>query len=622
MAASTVTVFGVDTSDGSNILPALTTGSTDNNGGISVSIVPQSSPVRVTVSGGSFDSEMNSSTISSPGTISLLLASGNTNATGISVNPLSTMIDSRTLGLLHGGGTTFATALSSATTQIEQTYALSSDPGTLTPDYTTTGSDSANLGLILGAIINEDQYMCPASPGGLAPALAEDLYDGIFDGQGSSGAVAYCGGNLPAISGSTDFQDALSGLAQLQNVTAAFAFGGTGNILSINGLADIALNGSNIYPSAPLETIDSAVPLAAPSPVNTFASSGSTASMNTARESATATLLPNGRVLIAGGISGGTFFSSTELYDPTANTFAGSGSTATMNSARELAPATLLPNGKLLIAGGLGGAPLSSTELYDPANNTFAAPGSTASMNIARGAATATLLPNGKVLIAGGIQGLPLKSTELYDPSNNAFAPPAATASMNGVRQFATATLLPNGKVLIAGGGASAGPAALRTTELYDPATNTFAASGATANMNVARLHATATLLPNGKVLIAGGQNSGIILSSTELYDPATNTFAAPGATAVMNAIRTSATATLLPNGKVLIAGGLGQGGRLTTTELYDPATNTFAAPGSTASMNGGRQAATATLLPNGKVLIAGGFSNSGDLSSTDLYTP
>jgi hypothetical protein len=125
--------------------------------------------------------------------------------------------------------------------------------------------------------------------------------------------------------------------------------------------------------------------------------------------------------------------------------------------------------------------------------------------------------------------------------------------------------------------------------------------------------------LPNGKVLIAGGGNGVGYLNSTELYDPVANTFAPPASTAVMNTARQSDTATLLPNGKVLIAAGQGST-ILSSTELYDPATNSFAA--STPSMNTARQSHTGTLLPNGKVLITGGNGNAGALNSTELYTP
>jgi hypothetical protein len=123
------------------------------------------------------------------------------------------------------------------------------------------------------------------------------------------------------------------------------------------------------------------------------------------------------------------------------------------------------------------------------------------------------------VLIAGGDFDNSLKSTELYDPVSNTFA--AVTPSMNGVREAATATLLSSGNVLIAGGLDNSGSGhSLGSTELYDPATNTFAAS--TPFMNNGRLNATATLLPNGKVLIAGGEGVFVLISGgkRELYTP------------------------------------------------------------------------------------------------------
>lgn len=298
-----------------------------------------------------------------------------------------------------------------------------------------------------------------------------------------------------------------------------------------------------------------------------------------------------------------------------------------MNDERENATATLLPNGKVLIAGGAGapnpGPPLSSTDLYDPATNTFAP--STPSMNEPRARATATLLPNGKVLIAGGTNDT---STELYNPVTNSFAAADLTPAMNVARGYFTATLLPNGKVLFAGGIDNAFNL-LSSTELYDPATNKFAPAASTPTMNAARPGATATLLSNGKVLFAGGINSyPYPLASTELYDTNSNTFAPPTSTPVMNIGRTGATATLLSNGKVLIAGGLisdafKRNMNTNTTDLYDPANNTFAT--STPVMNTARSDDTATLLPNGKVLIAGGDSaqEAGNVwSSTDLYTP
>ena len=605
----------MDTSDGSNITPALASTTTDSvNGSFVLRFPTESGPVRVVASGGSYSSEMNSATISSPATVSLVLASGDLDVVGLSVNPLSTFVDSRTVAMVAAGGTNFLTAFGIATARIEQIYGLGSEPGTLQPDYGHSGSDASNLGLILGAIINEDQKLC-ATPGGLVTALSSDISDGVFDGLDSNGnAVTYCGGTLPAIAGTSDFQDALSGLNQLQNISGAFAFGGTGNLLTTTtGIADIAINGSHAYPLAPLATINGAIPAAAPSSVDTFAAAASTATMTTARYNMTGTLLPNGKVLIAGGANDShSTLASTDLYDPATNTFAGS--TPTMNDGREEHTAVLLPNGKVLLAGGETASGAASTELYDPVSNTFAPPGSTVRMNVARLNPCSVLLPNGLVLIAAGT-GSSNRSTELYNPATNTFAAAAGTALMNVSHgtQGATCTLLPNGKVLIAGG-----TTATKATDLYDPATNTFAASGSTASMNSTRTFATTTLLPNGKVLIAGGIVSGASSSSAELYDPATNTFAA--STPSMNQARDSAAAILLPNGKVLIAGGEAAV-RLESTELYDPVSNSFGPLVETVFMNQSRAGIVGVLLTNGKVLLPGGVGPPA-LSSTDLYTP
>jgi hypothetical protein len=172
--------------------------------------------------------------------------------------------------------------------------------------------------------------------------------------------------------------------------------------------------------------------------------------------------------------------------------------TGSMTRARAWHTATLLANGKVLIASGAGGNSLATpwkAELYDPGAGTFAATGN---MTFAVYARTATLLPSGKVLIAGGLDGLPFAVAEVYDPAAGTFT---ATGSMTVARENHTATLLGNGKVLIAGGD-SFGPDAPVSAELYDPAAGTFTATG---NMTVGRIDHTTTVLGNGKVLIAGG---------------------------------------------------------------------------------------------------------------------
>ena len=276
-----------------------------------------------------------------------------------------------------------------------------------------------------------------------------------------------------------------------------------------------------------------------------------TGSLADQRKLLTATLLPNGMVLVAGGYDtsfGGGSLASAELYDPATGTWSTTGS---LKTARSGHTATLLPNGKVLVAGGTQtGSSLVSAELYDPATGTWS---TTGILNTARTEHTATLLPNGKVLVAGGLNGVSLASAELYDPAIGTWT---TTGSLNGARYLDTATLLPNGKVLVAGGIGSTG--ALASAELYDPATGIWSLTG---TLNEARLEHTATLLPNGQVLVAAG-----LIVSAELYDPATGTWSATGS---LNQARARHTATLLPNGQVLAAGGTTGVNWLATAELY-----------------------------------------------------
>ena len=396
-----------------------------------------------------------------------------------------------------------------------------------------------------------------------------------------------------------------------------------------------------------------------------------TASLGTARYGHTATLLPNGKVLVTGGYGiSGASLASAELFDPAGNGGAGSWSvTGGLATARAFHTATLLANGKVLVAGGNNNAgPFASVELYDPVAGTWSATGPMAG---ARQSHTATLLPDGKVLVAGGGNGIGtfFTSAETYNPSSGTWS---ATGALSDARAFHTATLLTNGKVL-AVGGQTTGFSGLATAQLYDPATGVWTAA---ASLATARYGHSATLLPNGNLLVAGGQTTGgSFLASAQLYDSSsgfwtvlpinlftarafhTATLLASGAVLVAGGVgssgpltstelfnsgdgawRTSGylatprvdhSATLLPNGKVLVAGGFyidpsGLNHLLASAEIYAPATGAWTATG---ALSGGRYRHTATLLPNGKVLVAAGYFFGPDnivhtLVSTELYDP
>ncbi len=326
-----------------------------------------------------------------------------------------------------------------------------------------------------------------------------------------------------------------------------------------------------------------------------------TGSLATGRYWHTATLLPSGEVLVAGGIFAS---SNAELYDPVSGTWV---TTDSLGTGRYNHTATLLPSGRVLVSGGYNAGYLSSAELYDPASRSWS---STGSLGTARAEHTATLLPNGKVLVAGGY--LYLTSAELYDPASGSWT---STGSLGTGRYNHTATLLPSGQVLVAGGFGNSGY--LSSAELYDPASGSWSSTG---SLGTARAEHTATLLSSGKVLVAGGATN-----SAELYDPASGSWSSTGSLAKG---RSEHTATLLASGEVLVAAGC-CGISSTSAELYDPASGSWT---STGSLNTGRYAHTATLLASGEVLVAAGFGTvtfsdipsfplSG-LTSAELYDP
>jgi hypothetical protein len=335
----------------------------------------------------------------------------------------------------------------------------------------------------------------------------------------------------------------------------------------------------------------------------------------------TATLLPDGRVLVAAGREGDNPLASAEVYNPATRTWASTGS---LVHQRYEHTATLLADGRVLVAGGrlFPSTDISSAEIYDPASGTWAPTGS---LNQPRRAHTATLLPNGKVLVAGGLQGgftgtgyQALRSAELYDPATGTWM---VTSDLATARGDHTATLLANGKVLVVGGrprfSGEIGNPRITTVEVYDPATGIWISTG---SLNTGRSDHTATLMPNGEVLAAAGFNDGGELLSAEIYNPASGLWRTTGNLSRRRGIHT---ATLLSGGKVLIVGGFifgYQSDSSGSAELYDPATGTWMTTGGLVTR---REAHTATLLADGTVLIAGGITRDDVfhyLGSAELY--
>jgi hypothetical protein len=329
-----------------------------------------------------------------------------------------------------------------------------------------------------------------------------------------------------------------------------------------------------------------------------------TGSMLVQRDHPGVALLTDGRVLVVGGTIDQLALPSAQLYDPASGRWRATGS---MQTGIPRPTSVVLADGRVLVAGG------GVAELYDPVTGSFTPAGSTIAW---RFGGTATLLADGRVLLAGGggqSEVAPfLASAEIFDPVTGKFS---KTGSMKAGREQAQAVRLSDGRILIVGGdqGAYADAHILSSAEIYDPSTGKFTETG---QMRDARTDFTATLLPDGRVLVAGGQGpnpDAKAVATAELYDPVTGTFTPTGSMATG---RIGHCAVPLLTGMILVAGGASS--NRGPAELFDPATGSFRPTGT--GLADQRQRVSGVRLPFGHVLVFG-IESAGDATS-ELYLP
>jgi len=402
------------------------------------------------------------------------------------------------------------------------------------------------------------------------------------------------------------------------NRSAPFALAATALVVAILIGIGLILRSPNVGPSpVPGPTHSASLePSATAQPTQRAAAWSATASMIEPGTGFSATRLPDGRVLVAGGAFDNTHHgqAAAELYDPATGTWTATGS---MLAGRYRHSATLLNDGRVLVAGGNANDSgtrgvqccLASAELYDPSTGTWA---STGSMIDPRVEFIATLLNDGRVLVAGGDNGANngfVAGAELYDPHTGTWA---ATGAMKLGNYMNQAALLANGKVLVVGGkDGNAAP------ELYDPSSGSWSTlecpDGNPGDGGCSNTWRVATALPDGTVLVVAETRDAA------LYDPRAGTWSPTRPPKVGN----PQSAVLLLNGTVLVL-SVADSGQPTAAQLYDPSSGTWTAAAGPSAV---RFLAVPTLMLDGRVLLLGGYEDRGysglwPVATAELYDP
>ena len=379
----------------------------------------------------------------------------------------------------------------------------------------------------------------------------------------------------------------------------------------------------HIIPAVLSLLLATTAPLAAGG-TNTFSRTGS---MNFPRKNHKTILLDNGLVLAVTGAFTSQNQTMTELYNPASGKWTLTGSTTVLH---ENGSATLLANGEVLLAGGTdlpdGNNNLTAgAELFNPSKGQWS---TTGSMPSVRAYQAAVLLANGEVLVVGGEDSSisSLASAELYNPATGTWQP---TASMHASRWLPFAQLLGDGTVLVAGGEAftnGSSRSVLNSAEIYNPSTGAWTS---TENFPLPSLPGNGSFGGSGPPPIGVGAplpNGDVLVAREAFFDPGTGAWTATGPFPNSKIVSGPTTATLLTTGNVLMTGLRSTYNRTppeNATVLYNPSSNTYV---NGASMTTARYQDAATLLPNGQVLVSGGYQNTSIgtevLTSAELYTP
>lgn len=544
-----------------------------------------------------------------------------------------TISPSGSVGVAPGGSITFHASITGSTNTAVNWSVQEANGGTIT----TAGVYTAPVKLFSNP---STFHVIAASQADPAKSSAAAVIVGV-SGQSVSGSISPGSASL-LVNGTTGFQavgfdigvvgwawhwsvkEGAAGGSIVANendfsraVYTAPATPGTFHIVLIGETLEVDAYGN---PYLEVDTTATVTVLPAATP-GTFISTGSMLNM---RGGFTATLLRDGRVLVAGGDNSIVADeskappSTAEIYDPAKGTFSATGP---LTTSRYNHAVVALPDGRVFLAGGyrcMGTwvsctpSALSSAELYDPSTGMFTA---TANMLAAHVCPNALAMPNGKVLILGAASDA--VTAEFFDPATGTFTA-ANTSSSRELFKCPAAVLLANGKVLIAPSGPYYDPGP-STLEIFDPGTGQYTTTASISGPNPTvdiSAGTSLTVLKTGLVLVAGSDVTGCTAQDCDvvafdgtswLFDPAAAVVQPTGS---MHVGRLGFAHTLLQDGTVLVTGGYNDA----SAEIYDPKSATFS---SIAPMSVKRYRHTSTLLNDGRVLIVGG-----DDPSAELYYP